>query len=114
MRITNRLFASIVLAAFAFAAFAQQLTQRTPSADRLREHVTYLASDKLEGRRTGTAGANLAAEYIAREFSRYGLRRSIGRDLPGMSILEADSPKRYLQEFPYIAGVELGQNNLFY
>jgi hypothetical protein len=80
----------------------------------LRAHVEYLASDKLEGRRTGSAGASLAAEYIAREFSRYGLRRSIGRDLPGMSILEADSPKRYLQEFPYVSRVELGENNLFY
>jgi aminopeptidase YwaD len=114
MRITNRLIAFFVVTAFAFPAVAQQPAQNGPSAERLREHVTYLASDKLEGRRTGTAGANLAAEYIAREFSRYGLRRSIGRDLPGMSRLEADSPKRYLQEFPYVAGVELGEKNLFY
>src|SRR5258708_25901174 len=85
----------------------------TPSVENLREHITYLASDKLEGRRTGSAGANLAAEYIARQFSRYGLRRSNGVDLPGMSILEADSPKRYMQEFPYVAGIELGQGNLF-
>jgi Zn-dependent M28 family amino/carboxypeptidase len=111
MRITNRLIAFFVVTAFAIAAVAQQPAQNGPSAERLREHITYLASDKLEGRRTGTAGANLAAEYIAREFSRYGLRRSIGRDLPGMSILEADSPKRYLQEFPYVAGVELEKNN---
>ena len=81
-------------------------------SSRLRAHVEYLASDKLEGRRTGSAGRNLAAEYIAREFSRYGLRRSIGHDLPGMSILEADSPNRYLQKFPYVAGVELGKNNV--
>ena len=112
MRINNRIIAFFVLTVFAFSAVAQQ--PAGPSAERLRDHVTYLASDKLEGRRTGTAGSNLAAEYIAREFSRYGLRRSIGRDLPGMSRLEADSPKRYLQEFPYVAGVELGQNNLFY
>ncbi|HEV7842570.1 MAG TPA: M28 family peptidase, partial [Pyrinomonadaceae bacterium] len=79
--------------------------------ERLRAHISYLASDKLEGRRTGSAGANMAAEYVAREFSRYGLRRSIGRDLPGMSILEADSPRRYMQEFPFVAGVELGKNN---
>src|SRR4051812_7809604 len=53
----------------------------------------------------------MAAEYVAREFARAGLRRSIGRDLPGMSILEADSPRRYMQEFGYVAGVELGRNN---
>jgi hypothetical protein len=93
-------------------AYAQQPAQNVPSVERLRAHVEYLASDKLEGRRTGSSGANAAAEYIAKEFARYGLRRSIGRDLPGMSILEADSPKRYLQEFPYVAGVELGKVNL--
>ncbi|HEV7474632.1 MAG TPA: M20/M25/M40 family metallo-hydrolase, partial [Pyrinomonadaceae bacterium] len=95
------------------AALAQQPAPTSvPSVERLRAHIEYLASDKLEGRRTGNPGANLAAEYIAREFSRYGLRRSIGRDLPGMSILEADSPNRYLQKFPYVAGVELGKGNI--
>jgi aminopeptidase YwaD len=94
-------------------AFAQQLAtpENVPNVERLRAHINYLASDKLEGRRTGSEGANLAAEYIAKEFSRYGLQRSIGWDTPGMSILEADSPNRYLQKFPYVAGIELGKNN---
>src|SRR5215210_2252571 len=100
-----------LLIALAFSAFAQQrrANESEPSVERLRAHVSYLASDKLEGRRTGSPGANLAAEYIAGEFARYGLRRSIGQDLPGMSILEADSPRRYMQEFPFVAGVELGR-----
>jgi len=85
-----------------------------PSADRLRAHITYLASGKLEGRRTGTAGANLAAEYIAGEFARYGLRLSNGYDTAGMSKRKADSHRRYLQEFPYVAAVELGNKNLFW
>src|SRR3989454_12530099 len=102
-----------IILALSVAAIAQQpAPTNVPSVERLRAHIEYLASDKLEGRRTGSPGANLAAEYIAREFSRYGLRRSIGRDLPGMSILEADSPRRYMQEFSYVAGVELGKNNL--
>src|SRR5712691_9712627 len=95
-----------------FGLAQQPAPQNTPSVERLRAHITYLASDKLEGRRTGSAGANLAAEYIAREFSRYGLRRSIGYDTQGMSILEADSPHRYLQKFPYLAGVALGKQNV--
>jgi Zn-dependent M28 family amino/carboxypeptidase len=112
MKLLNRLFSYLIIAVLATGALAQQSSPtNTPSVERLRAHVEYLASDKLEGRRTGSPGANLAAEYIAREFSRYGLRRSIGQDLPGMSILEADSPKRYLQEFPYVAGVDLGKNN---
>jgi aminopeptidase YwaD len=102
---------SLVLV-LAFSAVAQRRAKDSePSVERLRAHVSYLASDKLEGRRTGSAGATLAAEYVAREFSRLGLRRSIGHDLPGMSILEADSPRRYMQEFPFVAGVELGQGN---
>jgi hypothetical protein len=109
----QKFFALSLILILAFSAVAQQrrAEESTPSVERLRAHVTYLASDKLEGRRTGSAGANMAAEYIAKEFSRYGLRRSIGYDTPGMSVLEADSPHRYMQEFPFVAGVELGKNN---
>ncbi|MDQ2920575.1 MAG: M20/M25/M40 family metallo-hydrolase, partial [Acidobacteriota bacterium] len=109
----RRLFLPVLIAAISLAVYGQQTsTKVTPNVERLRDHITYLASDKLEGRRTGSSGANLAAEYIAREFARYGLRRSIGRDLPGMSHLEADSPRRYMQSFPYVAGVELGNDNV--
>jgi hypothetical protein len=111
--ISRRLLLSALVAAVSLTVYGQD-SSSGPSAERLREHVNYLASDKLEGRRTGSAGANEAAVYIAKAFSRYGLRRSIGRDLPGMSHMEADSPNRYLQEFPYVAGVELGENNLFF
>ncbi len=103
---------ALLIISYAFAvAIGQQATAPAPSYDRVREHVTHLASDKLEGRRTGTSGANLAAEYIAREFSRYGLKRSNGHDTAGMSRLEAESPNRYLQAFPYVAGVDLGKSN---
>src|SRR6478672_834079 len=111
---------SLQIAIVAFALVANAFAQRPPSPqtdpsiEHLRKHIEHLASDKLAGRRTGSPGADLAAEYIAREFSRYGLRRSIGYDTAGMSILEADSPNRYLQKFPYVAGVELGENNLLY
>ncbi len=108
----RRLLLPFLIASISLSAFAQQAaTQPAPSVERLRTHINYLASDKLEGRRTGSDGANLAAEYIAREFARYGLQRSIGYDTAGMSILEADSPNRYLQKFPYVAGVDLGANN---
>jgi aminopeptidase YwaD len=108
----RRFLVAPLIAAISLAVVGQQSSpQLTPSVERLRAHIEYLASDKLEGRRTGSPGANLAAEYIAREFARYGLRRSIGYDTPGMSILEADSPRRYLQYFPFVAGVELGKRN---
>jgi aminopeptidase YwaD len=110
----RKLFTSALLISIALSAGFAQQTTTAPSFERLRTHIEYLASDKLEGRRTASAGATLAGEYIAREFSRYGLRRSIGYDTAGMSILEADSPNRYLQKFPYVTGVELGKwNRLF-
>jgi hypothetical protein len=38
------------------------------------EHVLFLADDKLEGRETGSAGYRKAAEYVAGEFERAGLK----------------------------------------
>jgi Zn-dependent M28 family amino/carboxypeptidase len=42
--------------------------------EKIREHVKYLSSDKLEGRGTGQPGGDLAADYIAKQFSSYGLK----------------------------------------
>jgi len=39
----------------------------------LKAHVSYLASPELTGRGVDTPGIKLARDYIAREFSRYGL-----------------------------------------
>ncbi len=56
----------IALLLTGIAVVAQQpVFQIEPSAEKLREHVSYLASGRLEGRRTGTTGANEAARYIA-------------------------------------------------
>src|SRR5882724_2020671 len=102
---------SMIVLAFA-VAFAQQPGTTAPSVDRLRQIVTYLASDALDGRRTGTAGANEAANYIAGEFSRLGLRAAVPPALPTRARVE--SLTRYFQAFPYVSKVELGKNNLFF
>ena len=39
----------------------------------VKKHLYTLASDKMEGRRTGTAGIEKAAVYIEKEFKRIGL-----------------------------------------
>jgi hypothetical protein len=41
--------------------------------NKMTEEVTYLASDKLEGRATGTPSEKLAAEYIRSKFQEYNL-----------------------------------------
>lgn len=39
----------------------------------IQKHVTYLASDELEGRAPGTKGEKLAIQYISAEFAKLGL-----------------------------------------
>src|ERR1044072_2441940 len=43
------------------------------SAESLRKHLAYIASDELEGRKTPSKGLDLAAEYIAKQFRAAGL-----------------------------------------
>jgi hypothetical protein len=57
------------------------LQAQGPSPD-TRAHVTYLASDRLEGRDTGSMGELLASEYISGQLARSGVR-----PLPGQSSL---------------------------
>ncbi|HKA07937.1 MAG TPA: M28 family peptidase [Gemmataceae bacterium] len=44
------------------------------SADRIKSHIAYLASDRLEGRGPGTRGEELTIDYIASEFKKEGLK----------------------------------------
>lgn len=86
-----------------FIAFAASLQAQAPlnseiTADEIKYHVTYLASDELEGRMTGTEALYKAADYLKYEFERYGLKPFFGN--------------YYFQEFPFTAGVELG-NDVF-
>lgn len=63
----------VFLFAFQFAS-AQKLKKADKAIlSNLHQHIEYLASDKLEGRRTGTAGEKLAMEYISNEFKTVGL-----------------------------------------
>jgi hypothetical protein len=48
------------------------------SADSLRGHLSFIASDLLEGRRTPSRGVDIAAEYIAAQFRRAGLEPAAG------------------------------------
>lgn len=88
---------SISPASAGFEASAKQSAQF--SAERIKRHVEFLASDKLQGRRTGTPAADEAGRYIAKEFRSYGLKPASGTD--------------FLQPFTFVAGVKLGPQNSF-
>jgi hypothetical protein len=62
------------------------------------QHIKYLSSDELRGRRTGEEGNRVAANYIAKEFEQYGLK-PVG-DGGG-----------YFQSFPFLQEVKPGEKN---
>ncbi len=63
-------FVLIILALFLTVPmlFAQSISEK-----KLKDHVSYLASDKLKGRGTGTEEERKAASYIAKQFKKIGL-----------------------------------------
>jgi hypothetical protein len=67
-------------------------------ADRLLDHIKFLASDDLKGRASGSPELERAAEYIAQQFRAIGLR-------PG------GDDGSWFQPFELIAGVNVGAGN---
>ncbi len=63
----------------------------------IREHIRYLSSDELAGRRTGEEGNRKAARYIAERFKEYGLEPA-GND-------------GYFQKFPFLQRIREGENS---
>ena len=57
------------------------------SINNLKSNLEYLASDKLEGRYTGSTGANMAAQFIASELKKYGVKTF-------------ENNSNYFQDFP--------------
>lgn len=73
------------------------VTQPDIAEGDLRQHVTYLASDALDGRLTGTEGEKLATQYVADVFAKLGLT-AYGDD-------------GFFEPFEFTAGVALGEGN---
>ncbi len=78
MKAINFLFLGLLCQ---FEGFAQS------SETLVRQHITFLASDQLEGRAPGTKGEKLAQEYIVKAFKEYGLKPA--------------GTKKFLQPFEY-------------
>lgn len=71
----------IVVLLFASVAHAQSKRKKRLAEEKanlelvanLKTHVQYLADDKLEGRRAGTKGEQLALQYIVQQYQQIGL-----------------------------------------
>ncbi len=69
-----KIFSFSLLLVFTLSAAAQKLSKSDKlSVQNIRSHVSFLADDKLEGRRTGTKGEQLASQYIVQQFEKNGL-----------------------------------------
>lgn len=66
------------------------------SQERLSSTVEYLSADEREGRGVGTKGLDMAADFIAKEFSRLGLKTELYQGQP-------------FQEFSLVTNSEMGK-----
>jgi len=71
--------------------FAQDISNPEITSAEIKEHITFLASDELKGRLTGSDECLLAAEYIEKEFQSAELIPFFNND--------------YLQAFPVISDI---------
>jgi hypothetical protein len=60
----------LLLVLITFPSFSQS---GGPSAENIKKHIRYLASDKMKGRETGSRENEKAAKYVAGEFKKYNL-----------------------------------------
>ena len=68
---------ALLLAALSLPLVALAGDNVSESEQRLKSSVSYLSSDELEGRGVGTDGLNKAAEFLAGEFAKLGLKTDL-------------------------------------
>jgi len=88
---------SLIFSLASFTVFCQEVDSPGITSEEIRQHISFLASDELKGRDSGTEEIKEAADYISQEFQSYGLKPSFD--------------EKYLQEFPFIKTIELSDNN---
>jgi aminopeptidase YwaD len=97
----KQIYSFLILLSFVFSISAQKTSETEAN---LRKHVGYLASDALEGRRTGESGATSAAGYVTNMFANYKLKGGVSQTKNGKI------SSNFLQPFPYIAGVSIADS----
>jgi formylmethanofuran dehydrogenase subunit D len=95
----KRIFVFLIL--FAEASFAQKLKKGDKVIlENLKSHIGFLADDKLEGRRAGSAGEKAASDYLVSQFKTTGLS-------------PAGINGTYLQPFDILEGKQILKTSLF-
>jgi Peptidase family M28/PDZ domain len=92
-----RIFLAVVLLTAGISVFAQTSYSPDITAREIQESINYLASDKLEGRYTGSEGEKLAYEFITDVYQHADL-------IPLFN-------GSYIQAFPFVASLKLTEDN---
>jgi acetylornithine deacetylase/succinyl-diaminopimelate desuccinylase-like protein len=69
---------ALLSALLGLLSLADQLQAQQPEPPRALDDIRFLSDDRLQGRMTGSPGADSAAAYLARRFSEVGLQPAAG------------------------------------
>lgn len=72
------LWAFVLFVGMGMVQAQQNLPEMNMQKTEVEAHLRFLASDALQGRRTGSTGNNMAAAYIAAQFEAFGLKQAPG------------------------------------
>ncbi|MBX7199069.1 MAG: M28 family peptidase [Rhodospirillaceae bacterium] len=100
----KQILCGAILAAFAGGPASAQGTA-DPSAANIRAHMSFLASDLLQGREAGTPGYDIAAAYVASQMAQLGL-------MPRGDRQGAAGEASYFQHVPLVAYRATDQGSL--
>jgi hypothetical protein len=106
-----------LLAAAERAAPAPAVRTHTAVEAQLRRDITFLASDDCEGRGPGTRGIDKAADYVAEQFKKAGLKPAVGDSYFQPFTIKAnvlDEPGRLVLKGPQGQTVTLKQGVQFW
>ena len=87
-KILTLLFATLLSANFV----SGQQPDPDITAEELKTHATFLASDALKGRKPGTPGGQVAAEYIRSQFQDYNLTLPADKGYQAMQVVNDVKP----------------------
>lgn len=92
-------FACVFLSLNSCTSKVDRTTSTGITALDIQQHIQYLTSEELAGRKPGERGSQLAAEYIRKQFKSYGLT-------PG------SHNGTYFQYFNIVSALSAGKNNI--
>ncbi len=105
---------STLLLTLTLVGFSQKLKKADKATiASLQSHIKYLADDKLEGRRAGTKGEQLASDYISNQWKAIGLAPK-GEDGWWQSFEINDGKQINPATFLFVNGAELKLDQEFF